>query len=214
MKRGVAAAAAVSVLAMLVPTSQPAAQQTPSISADPRAVPGEGTHTFTIAGSGWTPGASIFVVPCTVPGEQLTTAHSPEAIEASLSVMTVDDCTLRPIGGPATVGGDGTFAVDLTHDIAANFAFGAGDAAGTERSFAPILFTAADGEAAQTHRDGFSDVTGGVYKPAIDALARTGLFDGSLCGEDMFCPDEPIDRSTMAVWLIRALRRQRNTPYR
>ena len=54
-------------------------------------------------------------------------------------------------------------------------------------------------------QDGFSDVTGGVYKPAIDALARTGLFDGSLCGEDMFCPDEPIDRSTMAVWLIRAL---------
>ena len=51
----------------------------------------------------------------------------------------------------------------------------------------------------------FSDVTRGVHKPDIDALADRGLFEDTLCGEDMFCPDEPIGRSTMAVWLIRAL---------
>ena len=86
-----------------------------------------------------------------------------------------------------------------------NFAFGAGDATVTESNAVPILFMAADGEAAQAYRDGFSDVVGGVHKPAIPALAQTGMFVGSLCGVDMFCPDEPIERSTMAVWLIRAL---------
>ena len=53
--------------------------------------------------------------------------------------------------------------------------------------------------------EGFSDVSEGVHTPAIDALAEKGVFEGTLCGEDMFCPTEPIKRSEMAVWLIRAL---------
>ena len=36
-------------------------------------------------------------------------------------------------------------------------------------------------------------------------LAEQGLFEGTLCGERMFCPGEPVTRSTVAVWLIRAL---------
>ena len=51
-----------------------------------------------------------------------------------------------------------------------------------------------------------SDVTGGVHKPAIDKLNRMGLFEGTLCfGERRFCPDRPIQRWVMAVWLVRAL---------
>ena len=53
--------------------------------------------------------------------------------------------------------------------------------------------------------EGFSDVSEGVHKPAIDALAQRGVFEGTLCGEDMFCPGEAIKRSDVAVWLIRAL---------
>ena len=34
----------------------------------------------------------------------------------------------------------------------------------------------------------FEDVTGGVHKPAIDALAARGLFDGTECAENRFCP--------------------------
>ena len=48
-------------------------------------------------------------------------------------------------------------------------------------------------------------MTGGVHKPAIDALSEMGLFEGTLCGEDSFCPADEIKRSTMAVWLVRAL---------
>ena len=51
----------------------------------------------------------------------------------------------------------------------------------------------------------FGDVEAGSHKPAIDALDGVGLFEGTLCGEGMFCPGEPIERSVMAVWLIRAL---------
>ena len=53
--------------------------------------------------------------------------------------------------------------------------------------------------------DGFSDVEPGSHKPAIDALNELDVFEGTLCGEDTFCPGEPVDRSTMAVWLVRAL---------
>jgi len=51
---------------------------------------------------------------------------------------------------------------------------------------------------------GFSDVAGGS-KPAIDVLAERGVFEGTLCGGDLFCPSEPVSRSDMAVWLVRAL---------
>ena len=137
----------------------------------------------------------IFVVPCAVPGDQLTTAHSIDAIDAAMSVMTEHNCTIDLIGS-ATVKSDGTLTVEVTHDVAANFAFGAGDAAASERSFVPMLFTAATG---------FSDVTGGVHKPAVDALSERDVFEGTACGGSHFCPDEPIDRATMAVWLGRVL---------
>ena len=77
-------------------------------------------------------------------------------------------------------------------------------------ALAAAAVAAAPGAAAQqgpssAQQDPFSDVTGGVHKPAIDALAARGLFEGTLCGDGRFCPTEPIERSTMAVWLIRAV---------
>ena len=50
----------------------------------------------------------------------------------------------------------------------------------------------------------FEDVVG-VHQAAVDALATMGVFDGTECGQDLFCPDEPISRWTMAVWLVRIL---------
>ena len=60
-------------------------------------------------------------------------------------------------------------------------------------------------EQEEAPEDAFSDVTSGVHKPAIDILGAMGLFEGTLCGERMFCPGEEIKRSTMAMWLIRSL---------
>ena len=51
----------------------------------------------------------------------------------------------------------------------------------------------------------FLDVTEGPHKPAIDVLGELGVFEGTLCGDETFCPIKPIKRSDAAVWLIRAL---------
>ena len=40
------------------------------------------------------------------------------------------------------------------------------------------------------------------YTPAVEALDHRGVFAGTLCDEG-FCPDEPLDRATMAVWTVR-----------
>ena len=53
--------------------------------------------------------------------------------------------------------------------------------------------------------DGFGDVEGGVHAPAIDVLEAEGVFDGTECGDGLFCPREPILRWVIAVWLIRVL---------
>ena len=52
---------------------------------------------------------------------------------------------------------------------------------------------------------GFGDVPDGAYYSVpVSALAERGLFDDTGC-EAGFCPGEPIDRKTMAVWIVRLL---------
>ncbi|MXW99719.1 MAG: S-layer homology domain-containing protein [Acidimicrobiaceae bacterium] len=52
---------------------------------------------------------------------------------------------------------------------------------------------------------GFGDVAEGTYYSVpVEALAELGLFAGTECAEG-FCPDDPIDRKTMATWVVRVL---------
>ena len=184
MKRVMALTAIVSVLALFVLTSQASAQDGPLLTADPPAVDGPGTYTFTLTGSGWSAGLSVFIVPCTVPGEQLTTASSTDAIVAALEGMGQADCILAPLGAPITVGGDGTFTVDITHDVPANFAFGAGDIAVTEESAVPVLFIAED--------------MGDDMAP--DGAAETGF--GGMAGSDGNSVAVPLAATLAAVVLL------------
>ena len=56
------------------------------------------------------------------------------------------------------------------------------------------------------HTTAYTDVDPeGVHAPAIAALATDGIFVDTGCGPDQFCPDQPIQRWTMAIWLIRIL---------
>ena len=54
-------------------------------------------------------------------------------------------------------------------------------------------------------QDGFADVSSRSHKANIEALAETGLFEGTECGEQQFCPNDPANRWTVAVWIVRAL---------
>ncbi len=52
---------------------------------------------------------------------------------------------------------------------------------------------------------GFGDVAeGAYYSVPVSTLAEQGVFAGTECGEG-FCPDDPLDRKTMAVWIVRVL---------
>ena len=54
--------------------------------------------------------------------------------------------------------------------------------------------------------DGFSDVgEAGVHEGAVRALVADGVFEGTECGTDLFCPAGSVERWVMAVWLVRVL---------
>ena len=60
--------------------------------------------------------------------------------------------------------------------------------------------------AAATNLAAFEDLDdAGVHKYDVEYLDSLGLFDGTACGLNRFCPSEPIERWVVAVWLVRAL---------
>ena len=64
---------------------------------------------------------------------------------------------------------------------------------------------AAPAVSAQTGPGGYGDVAeGAYYSEAVALLDEHGVFDGTVCGRG-FCPDDVVDRNTMAVWLVRVL---------
>ena len=185
MKRTLAVAAVASLMALFGLTSQAAAQEGPMLTADPPAVPGPGEYTFTLTGSGWSV-PLVFIVPCTLPGDQLTTATPIEEIVATMGAISQDACDTAA-ASPAPVGADGTFTVEVTQDVPANFAFGAGDAGGVESSGVPILFIAedmGDDMAPEGGADtGFGGMAGsdgsGVAVPLAATLAGVILLSGT-----------------------------------
>ena len=60
-------------------------------------------------------------------------------------------------------------------------------------------------DADSANNGGFTDVAAeSVHQPAINALAEAGVLDGTECGSGLFCPSQPLQRWTAAVWLVRA----------
>ena len=61
------------------------------------------------------------------------------------------------------------------------------------------------GEAGQV-AEGFDDLgEAGAHETDARRLAAEGIFDSTGCAEGLFCPGEPLERWTMAVWLVRIL---------
>lgn len=121
MKRKVIAmTVAASLLALLALTSQADAQDYPELWADPASVDGPGSYSFTLTGSGWSPGLLLYVFPCSIEGDQITTVTPTAEVTARVYAVGDDDCLDAPIGSTAYVGGDGTFSVTVTVDVTAN----------------------------------------------------------------------------------------------
>lgn len=143
MRKILAFAALASLMALSGLTGPVSAQDVQTLSADPPTVPAEGEHSFTVTGSGFTV-ASVFVLPCTYPGDPLTPASTQAEVVAALtSINSSTDCDLGRLT-PAPIGADGTFSVDVTGDIVQNFAWAAGDAGMTESAVIPIFIVDPD----------------------------------------------------------------------
>ena len=50
----------------------------------------------------------------------------------------------------------------------------------------------------------YADDDGSVHEESLRLLQRVGVLADSECGQAAICPKDPIDRTTMAVWVIRA----------
>ena len=59
--------------------------------------------------------------------------------------------------------------------------------------------------AAQGDAGIFSDDDGVYYEAPLEALSAAGILAGTECGIGLICPDRPLRRWEMAVWLTRAL---------
>ena len=54
--------------------------------------------------------------------------------------------------------------------------------------------------------DVFSDLDGaGTHRSAVESLAAEGVFEGTECAPNTFCPRDAVERWAMAVWLVRIL---------
>ena len=138
MKRIMALVALVSVVALFAFTTQAAAQDGPSLSADPPTVAAEGEHSFTVSGAGFSPGISLFVLPCTIPGDPVSVSTPLPELAAALGSITVADCNMSSLT-PVAAGDDGSFSVSVTGTVGANFAWIAGDAAQSEVAAVPVF---------------------------------------------------------------------------
>ena len=54
-------------------------------------------------------------------------------------------------------------------------------------------------------QSGFTDIDSSSHRANIETLTATGLFEGTECADEQFCPNEPAKRWAVAVWLVRAL---------
>ena len=65
---------------------------------------------------------------------------------------------------------------------------------------------AVSGVGAQASSGSYTDLQeAGIHSTAIEALAIDGVFEGTECGVESFCPGDALKRWTAAVWLVRAV---------
>ena len=59
----------------------------------------------------------------------------------------------------------------------------------------------------------YKDVPDNVYfSTPVEVLNRAGVFEGTTCADDMFCPSQSLKRWQMAVWMVRVLEEEPPPP--
>ena len=124
-------------------------------------------------------------------------------------------CGLRADGSIVCWGGNGSGQIDTPSGKFTAVSAGRAHSCGLRDSGAVVCwgdlaFKTAGSVAAPPSLpdEGTPAEDAGVHQPSVDALAEhvPGIFDGTGCGQDL-CPNEPLQRWEMAVWLVRVLDR-------
>lgn len=138
---------------------------TPVLTVTPGSVEAAGPQTVTLSGEDFTPGNSIFILPCA-------------GAEGDLANLTPDNtqevCDIGALT-PVVIGDDGTFSVEIEYDIPAEgLVIAGGDAGGVDGS-STVISVGAAGDAAEeapAEEEATEDAA-----PAAESgdLAKTGV---------------------------------------
>lgn len=123
-----------------VPEPEPEAPApNPSLSVEPFTVPYFGGYDFVLTGAGFTPGITIFLVVCTIPGDPVTPDTPVARQEAAIAQVTRAHCDLGN-AQPVTVDADGSFEAQARGNVrATNFLWVASTADETETAAVPVF---------------------------------------------------------------------------
>ncbi len=140
---------------------------TPVLTPNPASVDAAGEHAITFTGEDFTPGNSIFMLPC-------------EGAEGNLDNLTPDNtqevCDIGALT-PVVIGDDGTFSVEITYDIPAEgLVIAGGDAGGVDGS-STVISVGAAGDAAAEEEPAAEEEAPAEEAPAAESgdLAQTGV---------------------------------------
>ncbi len=151
----------VAMLAIFTGTAS--AQDGPIITADPSSVDAAGEATITLTGEAFTPGNSIFILPC-------------EGAGGDLDVLAEGDANaLCDIGNllPVVIGDDGTFSVEVTYNIPEEgLAIAGGDAGGVD---AGAVLVSVGGDAAAEEAPAEEAAEDAAPAEESGDLAQTGV---------------------------------------
>ena len=120
------------------PEPQQEAGTDPSIVVDPSVVPAPGDYDFTIEGTGFTSGLTVYTVICTMPGEPLLADAAVEDLEAAMGEVDRSHCDLST-AQPVTVDAARSFSVRRRATVGTNFVWVASDAGETQGAGAAVL---------------------------------------------------------------------------
>ena len=120
------------------PEPQQGPRTDPRITVDPSVVPAPGDYDFTIEGTGFTSGLTVYTVICTMPGAALLADAAVEDLEAAMSEVTRSHCDLST-AQPVTVDVESSFSVQRRATVGTNFVWVASDPGETQGAGAAVL---------------------------------------------------------------------------
>ena len=100
----------------------------------------EGSYDFVINGTGFDPSLTIYVLICTIPGDPVSMETPADELDAAVDEVDRSDCDLGTAQA-VNLDSSGSFSVQRSAAVGANFLWVASDAAETQGANAPVFMS-------------------------------------------------------------------------